>query len=386
MIRELLRKFWPFVKYCFVGALGTFIDLASLYIFVEYVKIPVIPASVLSFLLAVVNNFVLNKTWTFKSKSRNYRKLFIKFLIVSTVGLGLTVALMYAFVNGLGIWYMLAKAMTSLIVLTWNFLGNKLWTFNSISKGIFSQRDSSLELSVVIPAYNEERRIKSTLLLIDEYLINKNINAEIIVVSDGSSDKTVDTVKKFIGKIKNLKIESYEKNRGKGYAVRKGVEASRGEHILFTDADNSTPIEEYERLKKAFTDHDVAIAIGSRYLPSSDVQIKQPFYRRALGRVGNVLIRMFLIDGLRDTQCGFKLFNGSVAKEIFSMQKVTRFGFDMEALVIANSLGYKIKEVPVSWFNSAESRVRPIKDALVTLKDLVYIKLNLWSGRYFSEK
>ncbi len=105
-----------------------------------------------------------------------------------------------------------------------------------------------------------------------------------------------------------------------------------------------------------------------------------------MGRMGNILIRIFLIDGIKDTQCGFKLFTHEAAREIFSLQKVRRFGFDMEALVVASSLGHKIIEVPVSWFNSAESRVRPIKDAFITLKDLVYIKLNLLSGRYRVEK
>lgn len=381
-LSESVQKFKPFIKYSMVGILGTAIDIGSLYIFVEYFHIEVIPASVLSFLLAVVNNFILNKAWTFQNKSKNYRKLFIKFLIVSTVGLLLTVACMSVFVHVMKIWYIFAKALTSVIVLIWNFLGNKFWTFIAFQNNPDVPETFEYDLSIVIPAYNEENRIKNTLLAVHDYIENEKLNAEIIIISDGSSDNTCEVIKNYQQKIPHLNLIALEKNAGKGFAVRKGIEASRGKYILFTDADNSTPIEEYKKLKKFLEENDAQIAIGSRYLKGSDVKIKQPTYRIFIGRAGNILIRTFLIDGLRDTQCGFKLFTHEAAKNIFSFQKVKRFGFDMEALVVANNLGYKIVEVPVSWFNSAESRVRPFKDALITLKDLVYIKINLWSGRY----
>ncbi len=371
-----------FFKYAIVGSLGTFVDLGSLYLLVEYGRIPVITASVASFFLAVINNFILNKIWTFESKSRNYRKLFIKFLIVSTVGLVLTVSCMYIFVNIAGIWYMFAKVMTSLIVLSWNFLGNKFWTFSIRNSENLKLTDFAYDLSIIIPAYNEENRIKNTLLSIEDYLSTKKINVEILVINDGSKDKTEEVVKTCQHKIINLKIINLKKNYGKGAAIKRGVDESRGKYVLFTDADNSTPIEELEKLRKYLHRKNAQIAIGSRYLRDSLVKIKQPKYRVFLGRAGNLLIRILLIDDIRDTQCGFKLFTGEAAKNIFHYQKIKRFGFDVEALVVANHLGYKIVEVPVSWFNSVESRVRPIKDAFITLKDLVYIKLNLWSGRY----
>lgn len=370
------------IKYAIVGIIGTTIDIGSLYLFVEYGHLPVITASVLSFLLAVINNFILNKAWTFQNKSKNYRKLFIKFLIVSVVGLGLTIFCMHLFVNIVHIWYILAKALTSLIVLSWNFLGNKFWTFYINQKHSQEIENSIYDLSIIIPAYNEENRIKNTLLSINDYLSDKKINAEILVVNDGSKDKTVELVKNYQGKIPNIRIIDLGKNYGKGAAVKQGVIESKGKMILFTDADNSTPIEELDKLQKRLIENNAQIAIGSRYIKDDSVKIKQPKYRIFLGRAGNILIRIFLIDGIRDTQCGFKLFTSNAAKNIFQFQKVKRFGFDMEALVIASQLGYKIVEVPVSWFNSAESRVRPIKDALITLKDLVYIKLNIWSGRY----
>lgn len=381
-LSEIIQKFKPFIKYAIVGVVGTAIDLGALYLLVEYAQMDVILASVLSFLLAVVNNFMLNKAWTFRNKSKNYRKLFIKFLIVSLVGLLLTIFCMHLLVNVANVWYMLAKVLTSLIVLSWNFLGNKFWTFSIHKKENQTIEESIYDLSIVIPAYNEENRIKNTLLSIQDYISSNKINAEIIVVNDGSKDSTVEVVKSYQNKISNLKIIDLEKNCGKGAAVKQGVIASRGKLILFTDADNSTPIEEFGKLQKKLLENNAQIAIGSRYLQDSSVKIKQPMYRIFLGRAGNLLIRIFLIDGLRDTQCGFKLFTSDAAKNIFRFQKVTRFGFDMEALVVAGYLGYEIVEVPVSWFNSAESRVRPIKDAIITLKDLVYIKLNLWSGRY----
>lgn len=385
-MKKLIRNFWPFIKYCIVGAIGTFVDLGALYILVEDLNMPVLTATTVSFILAVMNNFVLNKTWTFQNKSKNYRKLFIKFLIVSVIGLVLTLGCMYILVHLLFVWYMLAKAITSIIVLVWNFFGNKIWTFKIKERPLELPENFPFEYSIIIPAYNEGNRIKNTLLIIDNYIKEKNLSAEIIVVDDGSKDETVKITEKLMRKIPNLKIEAYVKNRGKGFAVKTGVFASKGRYILFTDADNSTPIEELEKLRNSLDKTKSNIAIGSRYLAESKVQIKQPLYRIFIGRVGNFLIRLFLIDNIRDTQCGFKLFEHQAAKEIFSFQKVKRFGFDMEALVIAESLGYKIDEVPVSWFNSVESRLRPIKDSVITLKDLIYIKINLWSGRYFSEK
>jgi len=292
---------------------------------------------------------------------------------------------MHVLVNVLGLWYMLAKILSSGIVLTWNFLGNKLWTFKIRIKELYIPEAFDFELSIIIPAYNEANRIKSTLLIINDYILRNKLSAEIIVVSDGSKDNTNELVETYKKTIKNLKLITYKSNKGKGYAIKMGIEASRGEYILFTDADNSTPIEELDKLFRVLKQNHADLVIGSRYLPNSDVKIKQSPWRVFIGRMGNILISIFLIDEIKDTQCGFKLFTHQAAKEIFSMQKVKRFGFDMEILVIAKLLGYKIIESPVSWFNSSESRVRPIKDVFITLKDLFYIKLNLWSGRYSSE-
>jgi dolichyl-phosphate beta-glucosyltransferase len=203
---------------------------------------------------------------------------------------------------------------------------------------------------------------------------------EIIVVDDGSNDNTAGVVNAMKERIHELHCVRYIPNRGKGYAVKVGVEKSRGEYILFTDADNSTPIEAFEKFYPLLS--HTTVVIGSRYMADSDVKIRQPKYRILLGRLGNFLIRVFLFGNIRDTQCGFKAFQHRAAKELFSRMKINGFGFDIEILSIAYLLKYSVREVPVSWYNSPVSRVRPIKDALRTFTELLYIKLNLMSGRY----
>jgi len=377
----LLQQFLPFIKYCTVGVLGTGIHLVVVILLVEFAGLHPVYANFFGFLTAVSNNFLLNKSWTFRDRSRNYRKLWIKFFLVSCIGLLITLGLTWIFVEELKIHYIVSMLLTSLIVLTWNFFANKYWTFNAAKQKIIVPAVFPFDYSIVIPAYNEESRIVKTLQIIDEYLRNMNIKAEIIVVSDGSTDDTVHIVRKLREKIPNLILVANKKNFGKGFAVKTGIEVSRGEFILFTDADNSTPIEELEMLIKRARGNE--IVIGSRWLKDSRVKRRQSRLRIFIGRFGNLLIRFFLIDGIADTQCGFKLFHHEAAKQIFSRQKVNGFGFDIEALVIAKSLNYRISEVPVSWINSDESRFRPVRDAVRTFLDLIYIKLNLWSGRYF---
>jgi dolichyl-phosphate beta-glucosyltransferase len=334
----------------------------------------------MSFTLAVVNNFILNKFWTFRNASRNIRKQFIKFVIVSVVGLALTEFCMAVFVFRLGIWYIASKLITSIVVLTWNFLANKNWTFTETIRPLSVANRYDYDITIIIPAFNEEKRIGSTLEVIHRYFDQKSMTREIIVIDDGSNDDTAGVVNAMKRRIHDLRCIRYLSNRGKGYAVKAGVEQSRGEYILFTDADNSTPIEEFEKFHPILS--HAKVVIGSRYMAESSVVIRQPYYRILLGRLGNFLIRVFLFDDIRDTQCGFKAFEHRAALELFSRMKVNRFGFDIELLSIAHLLKYSVREVPVSWYNSPLSRVRPIKDALRTFADLIYIKLNLLSGRY----
>lgn len=222
-----------------------------------------------------------------------------------------------------------------------------------------------MKLSVVIPAYNEEVRIVKTLEKIKNYL--KDFDCEIIVVDDGSTD----------GTSKFAQI-SYTQNMGKGYAIQKGVESAIGDLILFIDADNATPIEELSKLLKV----DADIVIGSRYLPASNIEKKQSFLRVSIGRLGNFIIRLLVVKNIKDTQCGFKLFKKNIAKELFAELRTYRFGFDIEILARAQKKGLKIVEVPVTWLHNDNSRVRPIRDALKTLSDL----LKIWWRLTISKK
>ncbi len=369
-----------FLKYSLVGIIGTAIDVCTLYLFVEYFKIHVLVATAMSFIIAVVNNFVLNKYWTFQNRDSNIRKQFIKFMIVSIVGISLTELFMVFFVYIAGLWYIISKLFTSLLVLCWNFLANKLWTFKDKIHPIATTGKYDYQVAVIVPAYNEENRIEVTIRAIDSYFQSKKISRQIIVIDDGSSDNTIQVVNTLKNIVGNLEIISYNDNRGKGYAVKTGMMNCCSEYMLFTDADNSTPIEDFDKFLPFLSKHEVLI--GSRYLRDSNIRIKQPKYRIFIGRLGNKLIQLILLDGINDTQCGFKVFQHAAAIEIFKRMKVNRFGFDIEVLSIARLLKYSIKEIPVNWCNSPDSRVRPIKDAIRTFKELVYIKLNLWGGRY----
>jgi dolichyl-phosphate beta-glucosyltransferase len=360
--------------------IATVVDVLSLYAFVDLLRIPLLLSTAFSFFLAVVVSFTLNKYWTFQNKSSNIRKQFIKFLIVSGIGLALTESSMALLVFGLGIWYVASKLLTSGIVLTWNFLANRFWTFKDRIFYVPAAMHSDYELSIIVPAFNEERRIRQTLESVDRYCSDRGITREIIVVDDGSSDGTRQLVEELRQEIRDLSVISYRPNRGKGFAVKAGVEASRGEFVLFTDADNSTPIEEFDKVRPLLREHPVVI--GSRYISESRIVVTQPPLRVWIGRLGNRTIQLFLLDGINDTQCGFKAFQREAARQIFGRMKVMRFGFDIELLSIARLLNLSIREVPVSWYNSPESRIRPLKDAIRTFGELVYIKLNLWGGRY----
>ncbi len=390
-----LHDFLVFIRYAIVGGLGTVVDVVVLYLLVEFVSMPILIATGFSFIAAVINNFLLNKYWTFNNKHTNIRKQFIKFFLVAGIGLLLTLVFMYIFVHiliipnvSIGFFsmqkelpgYVVAKLITSVIVLSWNFMGNKFWTFNDRIRVVQHLEHYPLTLSIIIPAYNEEKRIVKTLQTVSAFCQLQAKTYEILVVDDGSKDKTVQVVTELKEKIPHLKLVHYATNQGKGFAVKQGVEQALGEYILFTDADNSTPIEEWRKVFPLLKKHEVVI--GSRYIKGSDIKIEQPKYRIVLGRLGNLMIQTFLLDGIKDTQCGFKAFQHGAAKEIFSRMKVKRFGFDMEILVIARLLKYDIKEVAVSWYNAPDSRVRPIKDGLRTLRELIFIKLNLWGGRY----
>ncbi|MBM4402455.1 MAG: glycosyltransferase family 2 protein [Candidatus Cloacimonetes bacterium] len=240
----------------------------------------------------------------------------------------------------------------------------------------------SIYLSIIIPAYNEEKRIGGTLTAISSFLAKKDFPSEIIVIDDGSTDATAAAVANFQFSIFNFQFLHHEKNLGKGAALKTGILASQGDFVLFADADGSTPIEELDKLLPYLSKKDFDIAIGSRYIKGANIQIKQPWYRRILGRLGNLIIQLFLLPGITDTQCGFKLFKGDIARKLFSKLTIKRFGFDMEILYLAKRKGLKIVETPVTWLDSPRTRLRPIRDAAKTLSELMRIKYNSLTGKY----
>jgi dolichyl-phosphate beta-glucosyltransferase len=197
---------------------------------------------------------------------------------------------------------------------------------------------------------------------------------EIIVVDDGSSDGTGRIVDHIAKDVRNVRLIRYEKNRGKGHALRKGVLATKGDFVLVMDADLSTPMEELRKLMPCLSGGGFDIAIGSRGLALSDIIIKQPFWRRGMGKTFNKIVKALVIGGFNDTQCGFKLFKGEIARSLFGEAKIDRFAYDVEILALAKRKAYGIKEVPIRWINSPESRVDPVKDSLRMLADLIRIR------------
>lgn len=236
------------------------------------------------------------------------------------------------------------------------------------------------KLSVVIPAHNEEKRIEKTLLDVDQYLEKCGYEYEIIVVNNNSNDKTVEIVQKLESTtVQNARMLS-ETVKGKGAAVRKGILESQGEYVMFMDADNATPVSEIEKFWP-YLEQGVEIVIGSRYQDPSTVKIRQPLLKVILSRMSNILIQIVLIPHVKDTQCGFKAFKGTAARQIFRHVTIFGWAFDMEVLAIGLKLSYRIKEVPVSWEEHGGSHVPP-RAYIEALIDLFRIKWGMLTGKY----
>jgi dolichyl-phosphate beta-glucosyltransferase len=227
-------------------------------------------------------------------------------------------------------------------------------------------------LTVIIPAYNEERRLPPSLERVLAWTATQPWTCEVLVVDDGSRDATAEIVRGFAAHDPRLRLVSNDRNRGKGYTVAHGVEEARGDLILFSDADLSTPIEEAVKLEAAAR-AGADIAIASRALPDSNLPKRQPGYRELAGRLFNVLVRVALVPGIHDTQCGFKLFTREAAKDTFARRQVDGFAFDIELLFIAQRLGYRVVEVPVTWINDEDSRVN-MRNALRAFADIPLVR------------
>lgn len=235
-------------------------------------------------------------------------------------------------------------------------------------------------LSVIIPAYNEAQRLPLTLIDIDKHLMEQEYSYEIIVVNDGSTDETVEVVKRFMPLIDNLKVVDNSENHGKGYVVRMGMLSAKGTWRLFMDADNSTSVTEFNKMIPYFKE-GYEVVIGSRDIKGAKMAPPQVFYKRYLGDIGNLIIQAILLPKIWDTQCGFKCFSDEAAERVFHLARIDHWGFDAEALALSKELGYKIKEIPVLWINDPKSNVSA-RSYLQVLWETVKVRWWLWRKAY----
>jgi dolichyl-phosphate beta-glucosyltransferase len=230
----------------------------------------------------------------------------------------------------------------------------------------------SSHLSVVIPAYNEEQRLPRSLASALVFLKRQTYASEIIVSDDGSKDRTAAVARESLQGFPHQVLVAPE-NRGKGHAVRQGIKAAQGKYVLYTDADFSTPIEEVTRFLE-YLEKGQDIVIGSRALPGSKVEVHQNLLRETMGRIYNLFARILSFHDIHDSQCGFKCFRGDVARDLFGRQMLNGFSFEPEIIYLAQKIGYRVREEPVIWRNSAQSRVRLIADSLQMFCDLLKIR------------
>jgi glycosyltransferase involved in cell wall biosynthesis len=237
-----------------------------------------------------------------------------------------------------------------------------------------------VELSIVIPSYNEEKRLPATLERIAKYIKTSGRTTEVVVVDDGSSDRTAEVARSYSGEIENLRVVANGRNRGKGYSVKHGSMEAQGEIVLFTDADLSAPIEEADKLLEKMNDYDVAI--GSRAVNRALIEVHESRFREFAGIVFNRIVRILLRLPFVDTQCGFKAFRREKCKILFEQQTIERFGFDPELLYLARHHGLKTIEVAVRWAHSPATKINMWRDSLQMFLDVVVIRWNAVRGRY----
>ncbi len=240
---------------------------------------------------------------------------------------------------------------------------------------------NNITYSIVIPAYNEGARLGVTLEKVVGYVSAQGWNAEVIVVNDGSRDNTAEIARGFAEKNPMVRVVENPGNRGKGYSVRNGMLNARGEVVVFSDADLSSPIEEMPKLLQALAG-GADIAIGSRWLRAELQTQRQSLHRQLFGRIFNLLQRMILGLRFKDTQCGFKAFTRRAAQTILPLQRIERWGFDPEILFLARKFGFRVEEVPVHWGHAGGTRINPLVDGARMFQELVRIRWNDWMGRY----
>ncbi len=243
------------------------------------------------------------------------------------------------------------------------------------------------EISIVIPAFEESERIGGSIDLIGKYLNAENINAEIIVVDDGSRDDTIAVAKKALAEFPDIlsRVIGYEQNRGKGFAVKTGLLAAEGEIALFTDADLSTPIEEMHKLVDPIRSGDLDLTFGSRALDRTLIGTHQPWRREQGGKVFNLIVRLMTGLPFWDTQCGFKAFRLSSFRPLLDKMQIERFGFDVEFLYAADLNGLKLKEIPVRWNDDDRSKVSVVRDSMRMFDEVRQIRRNARRGLYSAD-
>lgn len=244
----------------------------------------------------------------------------------------------------------------------------------------------SLDLSVIIPAYNEAERIPPYLSEVSAYLRKRGQPFEILVVDDGSTDQTVLVVERFSRTEPATRLIRLAQNRGKGCAVRTGIMQARGALMLVADADGAAPMRELERLENGL-EHGADMAIGSRFLASRDRQyrVRARWHRTVLGNLFNAVVQRLGIPGITDTQCGFKLFRAAAARDLFSVSRINGYGFDLEILFLAQRRGYRIAEVPINWSDQPGTKVRVLRDGFSMLRELLAVRRNFARGLYKGE-
>ena len=240
---------------------------------------------------------------------------------------------------------------------------------------------TDLIYSFILPAYNESERLSASLPKVLDYIHKHGLHAEVIVVNDGSQDNTADVVRTFAAEHSIVRLLENPENRGKGYAVRNGMLHAKGEVMLFTDSDLSSPIEEAEKLFTAIG-QGADVASGSRWLRSELQTERQPWYRQLYGRLFNLGLRLVLGLRYRDTQCGFKAFNRKAAELVFSRQRIERWGFDPELLFLANKFKLRTVEVPVRWAHDHRSKINPLRDGIKMGLEMLQVRWNDVQGVY----
>jgi dolichyl-phosphate beta-glucosyltransferase len=235
-------------------------------------------------------------------------------------------------------------------------------------------------LSIIIPAYNEEKRLPATLLDIEECMKDFQESYEIIVVSDGSRDNTASVARELSSRVRNVRVIENKENHGKGWVTKQGLLEAEGEWRLFMDADNSTTMREFKKLQP-FTREGYGVIIGSRGIRGAELHPPQPLFRRIPGKIGNLIIQFLALPGIWDTQCGFKCFSQDATKRIFPLMRVGKWGFDVEALALARKFGFRIKEVPILWRNDERSTLGA-GAYISTLLEVAKIRWWLTTGVY----